>query len=420
LPSVKEVIESVRAVGLVVQQNPARGGHTLWDIVDPKSGTILTGISGSAGKQGGDPNWYFNIRRVLRHAGFNIEFSGIRGKKSPKGKSGKRKPAVDLEALAKAQEQARAAGVHVPTLEDLDEHPELFRRSQIGGTSKPFNENATDEVINSMAPRVETPRFNATVQRLRALLESKEDELVHRAKERFAAEGKKWTSPSPSGSARSEFVRIAIEEVAPARELRAWPTLASGQQALYTILEKNKSASLWAVNLIEATMDHVDGLKWNVIDESKKRVRDAAAEIVQAVKDAGILDAEQAVKDAGIEFPDDGADQTTYDVAIALVDEYERSFQLIAAEARTVYTDEAWQQIADKPERALSAVKQLRTDFQEFQRGFPTATPEPVMDGSIREGYATALLDILANYTEEKGNYLLDQILARLDKLAGI
>jgi hypothetical protein len=411
---VKEVIESVKAVGLEVHQNPARGGHTLWDIVDPKSGTILTGISGSAGKQGGDPNWYFNIRRVLRHAGFNIEFSGIRSKKSPKGKSGKRKPAVDLEALAKAQEQARAAGVHVPTLEDLDEHPEFLRRVHVTGTlkDKPYGDNAQDEVINGMAPRVETPRFNATVQRLRALLEGKEDELVHRAKERFAAEGKKWTSPSPSGSARSEFVRIAIEEVAPARDLRAWPTLASGQQALYTILEKNKSASLWAVNLIEATMDHVDGLKWNVIDETKIRPKNGepAVEKVPDSEPSWLLETPK----------DTGPDATTYDVAIALVDEYERSFQLIAAEARTVYTDEAWQQIADKPERALSAVKQLRTDYQEFQRVFPTATPEPVMDGSIREGYATALLDILANYTEEKGNYLLDQILARLDKLAGI
>jgi len=51
---------------------------------------------------------------------------------------------------------------------------------------------------------------------------------------------------------------------------------------------------------------------------------------------------------------------------------------------------------------------------------FDREVHEPVFDGSIREGYATALLDILANYTAEKGDYLLDQVLARLDKLAGI
>ena len=105
MPSVKEVIETVKAAGLVVQLNPARGGHTLWDIVDPSTGTILTGISGSAGKTGGDPNWHHNIRRMLRRAGFSIDYGDGRRSTSPKGKTGKRKPAIDLDALAKAQAQ---------------------------------------------------------------------------------------------------------------------------------------------------------------------------------------------------------------------------------------------------------------------------------------------------------------------------
>lgn len=377
MPSVNEVIEKIREVGLEVRRNPARGSHTLWDVVDPTTGTIITGISAHADRRGGDRNWHFNIRRVLRRAGFQIEFGEVKRKGRPIRQTGRNKPAVDLEALKKAQDAAAAAGHRVPLLDDLEEHPEFLRKS--AGQSGGYTSEAQQEKIEHMAPKAEAPRFRASVARLRTMLDAKEDELIQRVKDRATEEGRKFSSPSAAGTARSEFVRIAIEEVAPARNLRAWKSEQAGKQALYTILEQDKGAALWAINLIEATMDHLDGLKWNEIDPD--RIKAKVEETLETPPQVGPHD--PSLKQPAESKP------TDVDATLTMLAEFETKLSSLETEIHNL---------------------QASVDYLE------TGVSNP-----IAEQYGSVLLDLLKNFNvEQQGNAMLDLIFTRLDKLAGI
>ena len=447
MPSVAEVVAQIEKVGLVVQKNPSKHSHTMWDIVDPKSGTILTGISGHADKQGGDHNWHFNIRRILRKAGFQIEFGGD-GKKKKSRAGHKRKPAIDLDALKRAQDQAIAAGHRPPLLEDIEGEKEFLTRSRLGGTTSthPYSDEATGEVIDDMTASAEAPRVYATVERLKRCLDLRGPELSKRAEKRQMEKSGHLRGFKVGSGATTEFVRIAMEEVAPQRGLRAWKSLGSAQQTMHTILTADKPGmSLWTLALIEATIDHLDGLKWNEIDPD--RIKAIPPEAVEGIK----VKRSEVIKepDSDPSFlltpPQEGPDQTTYDVAIAMIEEYEETFRLIAEKAGADGTDpEDWRALVDKPKGALNAVIELRKDhdealdeltkvnklyndlqlaYQEVERQFmqkPIASPAWTETNPIANQYATVLLELLQNFDVDKqGNAMLDMIFTRLDKLAG-
>ena len=432
MPSVKEVIEQCEGLGLVVEQNQAVSSHTLWNIVEPKTGTILTGISSHAGRSGGDPNWFHNIRRMLRRAGYVLDFrpdqqKRMRDGQGPqKSRKGKGLPAIDLDALARAQAAARAAGEHVPTIDDLDEHPEFLSRSKIGPNPKnhPLSDEAIDVKVEIMAPKAETPRFNATVARLKKLLEEKGAALETQARERFAAEGKRYSVPEGRG-ARSEFVRIAIHEVAPARNLQAWKSESSGQQTLYTILDKgSKGATLWAVNLIEATMDHIDGLRWGVIDESKKRTAQQVAG--DEAHSPGLDSAEPPVEPA---TPPQAEEAPDIETSIAIISQYEEDLRhILEYSVSHSLTDEEWETTTDKSGEAKRSVAQFMLDYQDMTERLGLAeieltrlrsTPGASSTNPVADEYAKVLLDMLQKQ-DGKNSEMLTSIFERLDKLAGI
>jgi hypothetical protein len=191
------------------------------------------------------------------------------GKKQTGGR--KRKAAIDLAALKRAQDQAASAGERIPMLDDLEDSTKFFSRTGYGSSTM-YSDEAQQEAIDLMTARADAPRANASRQRLIRQLEDMKDFLYESASKRFAAEGIRNTLSKERGGS-AEFVRIALE-VANNRGLRTWKSAASGQQTLSTFLKGN-GISLWVLDLLDATMDHVDGLKWNEIDESRKRVHTA-------------------------------------------------------------------------------------------------------------------------------------------------
>lgn len=454
MPSVSDVIKKIEGAGLEVRQNPSKGSHTLWDVVDPKSGTILTGISSHADRKGGDSNWHWNIRRILRQAGFQIDFDGGRRQnRSIKG-APRKTTAVDLEALARAQAQAAANGERIPLLDDLDEHPEFLRRMKTGPSAPAYYTNeAQDWMIGQMATKADAPKVKFTVDRLRKFFDERGHELDQRARERLARQGKRVTIPEGKG-ARGEFVRTAIEDVAPVRDLQAWKSVSSGQQTLYTLLDKNATGmALWTMNLLNATMDHLEGLQWGV-DESRKKQKSEPAKDKQKqekqvkseptpepepeptpepVGASGALAAPETSETPGLTV----VDTATYELALQIIDEHEATFRSISTEAGVSYSDEAWSGIGDKASVALDAVVQFRSNFDQMQEEnralndeivnmraetpLEPATLEVTAENPVREKYAETLLGMLQAHDGKKGeDSLLSAILERLDKLAGI
>lgn len=376
MPSVSEVIDLCKNAGLEVRQNPARGGHTLWDIVDPATGTILTGISSHADRQGGDQNWHYNIRRMLRRAGFEINFIARPSKKNYK-LTNRVKGAIDLEALAKAQAKAEAAGEHIPTLDDLEENPnylKILRNGPNPSQVRGYTDEASDLVMEAMVPKAESSKAHYIVQRLIKVFDKYGPELEQLARERFEAEGKRYTIPAGKG-ARSEFVRIAMEVVAPTRNIRAWKSEASGQQTLHALLNKeNAGLQLWTGALLEATMDHIEGLKWNEIDETRKRV-------VSPTKPEPTKP--EPTKHADVE------------ATLGILEEIEARLS-----------------------KMETSINKLEVSVDYLESG--SATDGKVLTESVMSGYSQVLLDLLAGYDESKGETMLKMIFERLDKMAGI
>lgn len=443
MPSVSEVIKKIEDAGLVVRRNPSSGSHTLWDIVDPKSGTILTGISSHANRRGGDNNWHWNIRRVLKHAGFRIEFEGGRRKDRPIKGAPRKTIAVDLEALARAQEQAAARGERIPLLDDLDEHPEFLKRMTTAGNSKPYTNEAQDWMIGQMATRADAPKVKFTIDRLKKLMDDRGHELDQKARERLARQGKRASIAEGKG-ARSEFVRIAMYDVAPVRNLQAWKSESSGQQTLHAVLEKETTGmTLWVMNLLNATMDHIEGLQWGV-DESRKKSEPAKEKEKQKQQKSEPAPEPEPEPEPEAETSEGTGltvvDTATYEVALQLIEEYEDTFREITALAfgREVPPEE-WETIGEASKAAKLAVKslratsvtlsdeiqQLRSELEIARAATNIINAEPVLlettENPVREKYAETLLGMLQGYDGKKGeDPLLTAILERLDKLAGI
>ncbi len=270
MPTTREVIEKCRNTGLVVELNQSAGSHTMWNIIDPKTGTIITGLARNLDSNA-DPNWFWTVRRLLKRAGFYIEFG-------PERKKGKRRishdvrrkgSAVDLKALKVAQEKARAAGVRVPTLEDFDEDISIFKKSH--GV---YNQQAQDEVITQMAID-RAPLLHLTKTRFEKFLNEKGPAIAQEEQKRRKEETGRGLMASP----RSTFIRVAIEEIGPQRGLRTWKTKSSGEQTIMALLQ-GRPLSLWSINLIQATLDHFEGLRWDVVDETKIKTPEPIAPVI--------------------------------------------------------------------------------------------------------------------------------------------
>ena len=186
------------------------------------------------------------------------------------------KAAIDLIALKLAQDRAAASGERIPTLDDLEDSTEFFTRIKKSNTIQ-YSEDAQEEAIALMAPSAEAPRVNSTKQRLQKFLIEHEDQLKASAIERRG-------STKGGQSPVVEFVNIAIEDVAPKRNLKAWRSVSAGQQAVYA-LQRGKGVSLWAINLIEATMDHLEGMRWGVDDFARAEVVEPTPWLPPAVEE---------------------------------------------------------------------------------------------------------------------------------------
>lgn len=263
---VAEVLTRLRELGLDVS-GKTKTGH--YKVYDPKTGAWLLDISGTPS----DMNWYHQVSRDLRRIGLSLDASKV------KRKGGVVKhPAVDLEALRRAQEAARAAGEREPQLSDLDEAPStspLWRRSK-SGSGTMLNDEAQQEVITNMVPRAETSRVRYLRSRLQNFMMEKGDELDKAAR-------KRRPNTRPGMGRIAEFARVAHFEVAPARNLRSWKNEGSASQAVLRFLKTESSGmSLWGLALIEATMDHINGMQWGHYEIPETKTEDELdAEIVR-------------------------------------------------------------------------------------------------------------------------------------------
>lgn len=339
---VRDVLARLHKMGLDLRRD-GRSPHV--KVLDPATGAFLFIVTSTPS----DSNFVWEIRRHLRRIGLDWDSGGVSRSRHTRAKV---RGAIDLEALKRAQAAAESAGERIPQLSDLDDRPELLAR--IGYGDKEYTPAATQERIETMGmPKSEAPRFRATVQRLGKFLEEHDAALAERANRAREARGEKRVG---GRGGKTEFVRIAMEEVAPARGLRSWKSSAAGQQTLLNVLGKDAGgATVWVINLLEATMDHIEGLRW---DTDVRQLQLATTE------DAKQKEADDIMKDVEAALP--------------------------------------------KPEPAPAEL-----EWKELQVAQQVA---PSTDGRIRELYTEALLDIL----KQEGSSTSEQVLLRLDKLAGI
>jgi hypothetical protein len=260
---VKSVLRRLDHLGLEI-----RPGGNHWKVYHPQSGAWLFDVS----KSPSDYNWHYNIVRHMKRVGLDFHATP-KGKRGFRGKN--RHTAVDLVALKLAQDKAAAAGERIPQLADLDDAPPtspLWKRDSHGA----FVKDAEQEVITNMAIRAEAARVSYVRGRLRNFMSEKGDALAEAARKRFP-------STRPGSGANSEFARIAIYEVAPARNMRTWKNFESAQQSVGAFLKHDDSGlSVWALNLIDATIDHINGLKWGYYElESGEKVEPVQEPVVE-------------------------------------------------------------------------------------------------------------------------------------------
>lgn len=324
---VAEVLTRLRELGLDVSEKKTRAGH--YKVYDPKTGAWLLDISGTPS----DMNWYHQVSRDLRRIGLSLDGSKVRRK------SGVVKhPAVDLEALRKAQEAARAAGEREPQLSDLDEAPStspLWKRVKVSGGTV-LSSEAQQEVITNMVPRAESNRVKYLRGRLQNFMLEKGDELDKAAR-------KRKPNTRPGMGRIAEFARVAHFEVAPARGLRTWKNESSASQAVLRFMkDENTGMSLWGLALIEATMDHVNGMKWGTYEIPEPEKYPIAAEVEEA---------ELVGFDAGIEVggtthepPEEPQQEEPEDEPVK-PEPKEREPQPIAANSKATYKDRYIEQL---------------------------------------------------------------------------
>lgn len=255
---VTEMVNLCKGLGLRVAFEGGLGHYT---VRDPDSEAKLFYISSTPS----DVNFKYEIARHLRKLGLlkgNLKFGKFRTI-TRKKKYGP----IDLIALRKAQAAAESAGERIPLLSDIEDDNGFLRNKNIPGGKVGYDKDAQQEAIDSMVAKADAPRVNATRQRLEKLLADKSDELIAQGKEAFIAKND-GNSHGWKNSPGWEVIRLAIEEVGPKRDLKTWPSQTTGMQALNRF-RSGEGLALWGVNLLEATMDTIDGLQWGKIETEK-------------------------------------------------------------------------------------------------------------------------------------------------------
>lgn len=237
---VAAVLKRLRNIGLQLEFAP---GANHWRVLDPGTGAFLTTVSSTPS----DTNFWQQIRRAVERAGFSWE--GRARKKIKKPSKLGDVSAVDLEALAHAQRMARIHGGREPQISDLEDKTFLAK------VRKGFNEQETEEAIARMAQGVESARAHRVVSRLLHTVEQRGEEMAARARER--------NPKIRDGGVTHELMHIS-KGVAEKRGLRYWKTPESAWQTFTNLLSGTSGGmSTWVANLLEATMDEMDGLRWD-------------------------------------------------------------------------------------------------------------------------------------------------------------
>lgn len=297
----------------------------------------------------------------MRH----LRRTGLLRQAGKTGRSRKRKSAVDLIALKRAQDLAASKGERIPLLDDLDDTTFFSRIKRVGASE--YAEEAMQEVMELMAVKPTDPRSMAVRQRLEKALVNHKDKLIEGNNARLRALGLRERG---SQGDIEEFLRIAVEEVGPKRNLRTFPTTSAGRQTLRTFRKGEHGISSWSLDIIEATIDHIDGLRWNEIDPDRKRV-----------------------------VPPPQSQFAT----------------LPEQEPETTKTIPLEETLAELKDKVIVIEQEPAITYPEDSVELPM-TLEVTTENHIRERYAEVLLAIL----EKEGSASDEKVLARLDKLAGI
>ena len=140
----KELIKQLGTLGLSVRKDTGLGHYKVYD---PDTNAWLFNVSNSPS----DVNWHHNIKRHLRRLGL---LDVVITKKT------KKTGGIDLGALKLAQEKARAAGAHIPTLEDTEDDVEFFKRIKTG--SGGYSTIAQEGAIDNMVAKADSSRLHST------------------------------------------------------------------------------------------------------------------------------------------------------------------------------------------------------------------------------------------------------------------
>lgn len=416
-PEVNHVLRKLRALGLHLEF-AAGAGH--WRVIDPGTGAYLTSVSNTPS----DVNWWHHVRRAVERAGFSWEG---KARKRNKRSRGEQISTVDLEALAHAQHMARLHGEREPQIDDL------ANGSILAKVRKGFDEQETEEAIANMAQGVESARAHRVVSRLLYVVEQNGEAMAARARER--------NPKIRDGGAIHEIIYIA-QQVAEKRGLRYWATPESAWQTLSTMLSGvSKGMSVWVANLLEATMDEMDGLRW----DAKSEPADApapAAPVAPATALISIDDAKQLI--VGVLSDDEWTPRSDFYGSLVPGQMTESRF----GDALGELTRSG--QVERERVKKLRGGMQYRLAVAGVERAEEPTEPEPVPQsddgeptlaispemldhpprslvqamtaGSIADRYADVLLEILRdqNINGTQDWRALEPILVRLDKLAGV
>lgn len=376
---VLEILDLCRSVGL----DPIKGASGHYKVNDPKTGAYLFSISNSPG----DPNWKWEVMRHLRRTGYLQVTSS---KRRLKGRPSK----VDLDALRIAQERAAGAGQRVPTLEDLEGSTEFFaslKEKAKEGTHFPTQIEAKEKLLSRgidieasfeewMCDLV-SPEHKAEADfvrgRLKKFFEEHSVDLSKAASDRLLAEGgRSLGDPSTGRGAKTEFVRTAIVEVGPKRDIQSFKNIQSGQMAIGKFLD-GQGLRPWAVDLVSATLDHYDGLQWG-------KTPTVPIESTNPVADE--------------------TEPTADEIARDMLDKHKQETR--AAESLT-------------REQLMAKQDELEFRKKEREKVYEVElVAEATFQDEAREKYLNALLEILASEKESIANK--EPILDRIDKLVGL
>ena len=409
-------------------------GANHWRVIDPGTGAFLTTVAGTPS----DVNWWHQVRRAVQKAGYSWE--GRKRRKIKKPRAGEVSD-VDREALAYAQQMARLHGEREPQIEDLED------KQLLAEVRRGYNEQQSEEAKLRMAQGVESARAHRVVSRLLYLVEQRGAEMAARAKER---------NPKIRDGGIIQELMFVSKQVSEERGLRYWKSPESAQNTLTNLLSGTSAGmSTWVANLLEATMDKLDGLRWDTppavapepepvttsteqgngrttakvklpppptpsIDEAKTLMRD-------------VLSTEWTSRgDMVATLVPEQMSQTRFDDALRellrskeIEWEYEkkkgggRLYKLVAAEPDEPEVEPQTGPVIITPgieeDELIVVSPEMLSDGPEKRSLLQAMT-----GGSIADRYADVLLDKVREVNGSTDWNALEPILIRLDKLAGI